>query len=59
MVDRDPYRQLIAANKDFDLLMLPHRGPGFGREPYMMRRRWDYFVCHLLGADPPEGYEMS
>lgn len=50
---------LIAANKDFDLLLLPNRGHGFGNEPYMMRRRWDYFVTHLLGADPPEGYEIG
>ena len=50
---------LIAANKDFDLLMLPNRGHGFGNEPYMMRRRWDYFVRHLLGAEPPEGYEIG
>ena len=50
---------LIAANKDFDLLMLPNRGHGFGNEPYMMRRRWDYFVRHLLGAEPPPGYEIG
>ena len=45
---------LIAADKDFDLIMLPNRGHGFGNEPYMMRRRWDYFVQHLLGVEPPE-----
>ena len=45
---------LIAADKDFDLIILPNRGHGFGNEPYMMRRRWDYFVRHLLGAEPPE-----
>jgi dipeptidyl aminopeptidase/acylaminoacyl peptidase len=50
---------LIAANKDFDLLMLPNRGHGFGNEPYMMRRRWDYFVRHLLDAEPPQGYEIG
>ncbi|MEM7416123.1 MAG: DPP IV N-terminal domain-containing protein [Gemmatimonadota bacterium] len=50
---------LIAANKDFDLLLLPNRGHGFGNEPYMMRRRWDYFVRHLLGAEPPQGYEIG
>ena len=50
---------LIEANKDFDLLMLPNRGHGFGNEPYMMRRRWDYFVRHLLGAEPPQGYEIG
>lgn len=50
---------LIAANKDFDLIMLPNRGHGFGNEPYMMRRRWDYFVEHLLGAEPPADYEIG
>jgi dipeptidyl aminopeptidase/acylaminoacyl peptidase len=50
--------ELIKANKDFDLLMLPNRGHGFGSEPYMIRRRWDYFVRHLLGAEPPQGYEL-
>ncbi len=50
---------LIAANKDFDLLLLPNRSHGFGREAYWMRRRWDYFVRHLLGAEPPAGYEIT
>jgi dipeptidyl aminopeptidase/acylaminoacyl peptidase len=50
--------ELIKANKDFDLLMLPNRGHGFGNEPYMIRRRWDYFVRYLLGAEPPKEYEM-
>jgi len=50
---------LIEANKDFDLIMFPNRGHGFGREPYMMRRRWDYFVRHLLGAEPPEEYKIK
>jgi len=49
---------LIAANKDFDLLALPNRRHGFGAEPYMIRRRWDYFVRYLLGAEPPHEYEM-
>jgi dipeptidyl-peptidase-4 len=50
--------ELIKANKDFDLILFPNRGHGFGNEPYMMRRRWDYFVTHLLGAVPPAGYEL-
>ena len=49
---------LIRANKDFDLLMLPNRNHGFGADPYMVRRRWDYFVRYLLGAEPPAGYEL-
>lgn len=51
--------ELIAANKDFDLILFPNRRHGFGSEPYMMRRRWDYFVRHLLGVEPPAGYEIG
>ncbi len=51
--------ELIAANKDFDLIMFPNRSHGFGRESYMMRRRWDYFVENLLGADPPKEYKFK
>jgi len=47
---------LIKANKDFDLLMLPNRRHGFAREDYMMRKRWDYFVEHLMGATPPKEF---
>jgi dienelactone hydrolase len=50
---------LIKANKDFDLIMLPNRTHGFGNEPYMVRRRWDYFVRNLLGAEPPPDYKMG
>lgn len=51
--------ELIKANKDFDLIMLPNRNHGFGNEPYMIRRRWDYFVRNLMGAEPPAGYELK
>ena len=47
---------LIAANKDFDMIMLPNRGHGFAREPFMMRKRWDYFVTHLMRATPPKEF---
>ncbi len=50
---------LIKANKDFDLLMLPNRNHGFGNEPYMVRRRWDYFVKWLAGAEPPKEFELK
>jgi dipeptidyl aminopeptidase/acylaminoacyl peptidase len=46
---------LIKANKDFDLLMIPNSNHGYGAASnYMMRRRWDYFVKWLLGAEPPK-----
>jgi dipeptidyl-peptidase-4 len=48
--------ELIKANKDFDLILLPNRAHGFGNEPYMVRRRWDYFVKNLLGAEPPKEF---
>ncbi len=50
---------LIKANKDFELLMLPNRGHGFANEPYMVRRRWDFFVRWLMGVEPPAGYELK
>ncbi len=50
---------LIKANKDFDLLMIPNARHGYGSASYYMtRRRWDYFVRHLLGAEPPKEYEL-
>jgi dipeptidyl-peptidase 4 len=51
--------ELIKANKDFDLLLLPNRRHGFGNEPYMVRRRWDYFVRNLLDMEPPAGFELK
>jgi dipeptidyl aminopeptidase/acylaminoacyl peptidase len=51
---------LIKANKDFDLLMLPNQPHGYGTmSNYMMRRRWDYFVRYLMGAEPPKEYEIK
>jgi dipeptidyl aminopeptidase/acylaminoacyl peptidase len=47
---------LIAANKDFDLIMMTNRRHGFAYEPYMLRRRWDYFVKHLMGSEPPREF---
>ena len=51
---------LIKANKDFDLVMIPNARHGYGdAAPYMMRRRWDYFVRWLQGATPPPQYQMQ
>jgi dipeptidyl aminopeptidase/acylaminoacyl peptidase len=51
---------LIKANKDFDLIVYPHARHGFGVDNnYMMRRRWDYFVRHLMGAEPPREYRIG
>ena len=51
---------LIKANKDFDLIMIPNARHGYaGASPWMTRRRWDYFVKNLMGAEPPKEYEMK
>jgi dipeptidyl aminopeptidase/acylaminoacyl peptidase len=51
---------LIKANKDFDLLMIPNAKHGYeAANPYVMRRRWDYFVRYLSGGVPPEEYQMK
>ena len=51
---------LVAANKDFDLVVFPSGSHGFGRgRTYWMRKRWDYFVRHLLGAEPPKEYQFG
>jgi dipeptidyl aminopeptidase/acylaminoacyl peptidase len=51
---------LVKANKDFDLIIFPHARHGYGADTdYMMRRRWDYFVRHLQGAEPPREYQIG
>ena len=48
---------LIKANKDFDFLLLPNARHGFGMDSdYIMRRRWDYFLAHLMQATTPKEY---
>lgn len=60
-----PYNTLLVvealqkANKSFDLILFPNSAHGYGQYgPYMMRRRWDYFVRHLLGVEPPLDYQL-
>lgn len=51
---------LVKANKDFDLVIFPNARHGYGADSfYMMRRRWDYFVKNLLGAEPPKEYKLT
>jgi dipeptidyl aminopeptidase/acylaminoacyl peptidase len=50
---------LVSANKDFDFLIMPNRAHGFGNDPYFVRRRWDYFVKHLIGVDPPAKFKVG
>ena len=51
--------ELIKANKDFDLLIIPNRRHGLSDHPYFIRVRWDYFVKHLLGVEPPKEYKIT
>jgi dipeptidyl aminopeptidase/acylaminoacyl peptidase len=50
---------LMKANKNFDMLLVPNMYHGEGRNTYVMRRRWDYFVEHLLGVTPPPGFSIK
>ena len=43
---------LIRADRDFDLLVIPGAGHGACESPYGQRRRADFFVRHLLKAEP-------
>lgn len=61
-----PYNTLLVvealekANKDYDLVIFPNSRHGYGPYSlYMMRRRWDYFVKNLRGAEPPKEYKFS
>jgi dipeptidyl aminopeptidase/acylaminoacyl peptidase len=47
---------LIAADKDFDMVIFPNAGHGFGNSRYFMKKRWDYFVRHLKGLEPPADF---
>lgn len=51
---------LIKANKDFDLIIFPNARHGYGMDSYYMtRRRWDYFVENLMGAEHPKEFKIE
>ncbi|MAU64286.1 MAG: S9 family peptidase [Flavobacteriaceae bacterium] len=51
---------LIKANKDFDLLLFPNKRHGYGDlSNYMMRRKWDFFIKHLKGLEPPKNFSFD
>lgn len=51
---------LIKAGKDFDLFIWPSRNHNFGRTDgdYFTKKRWDYFIEHLMGEDPIRHYQI-
>ena len=52
--------ELIKANKDFDLILFPNKRHGYGdMSNYMMRRKWDFFVKHLKGIEPPKIFSFN
>lgn len=52
---------LIKAGKDFDLFIWPSRNHNFGRPPgdYFTKKRWDYFIEHLMGEKPIRHYQLQ
>lgn len=50
---------LIAANRDFDLLIVPGAAHPLEENGYVIRRVWDYFVTNLLGARPPADFQVT
>lgn len=51
--------ELMRANKDFDMLVVPNRHHDLSDHPYFVRARWDYLVEHLHDDDPPEEYDVT
>jgi dienelactone hydrolase len=51
---------LIKANKDFDMILFPNKRHGYGdMTKYMTRKRWDYWVKHLLKKEPPVEFSLD
>jgi len=50
---------LTRANRDYDLLVVPNASHYAAANGYFRRRRWDYFVEHLLGLKPPPNYLIT
>jgi len=51
--------ELVKHNKDFDLVLIPNRPHSLWGHNYATRKRWDFFVRHLLGVEPPREYEID
>jgi dipeptidyl aminopeptidase/acylaminoacyl peptidase len=51
---------LIKAHKNFDMLIIPNAGHGYGSaSDYVRNRRWAYFVKYLKGINPPNNFVLK
>lgn len=50
---------LTKANKGYDLLIATNGSHYMAANTYYRRRRWDYFVQHLMGMTPPDNYLIT
>jgi dipeptidyl aminopeptidase/acylaminoacyl peptidase len=52
--------RLIAADRDFELLIVPSSDHAFVcYDHYINRRRWDFLVRHLMGSEPPADFRLK
>ena len=52
--------ELVKANKDFEFIVLPNDNHDTCYwNKYFLRKRWDFFVKHLLGKDHPKEYTIK
>ena len=55
----EPDKAMLPQSKLCDPRRQINQHHGYGAESLCMtRRRWDYFVRYLLGAEPPHEYEL-
>lgn len=52
---------LVKADKEFDLLILPSQTHGYRGNPrkYFIKKRWNYFISHLLGSEALWSFEWE
>ncbi len=52
---------LINAGKDFDLLILPGQPHGYSGKAlnFFLKKRWNYFIEHLLDKEPRWDYNFN